>query len=92
MINIGFQRGLWYNMSTVKFVTVAIFWKVVMLMKVSVHSLERRSFLSVAEALGLMISFGSLIATIIFGILTAVKNDKKKITVYFSRSRLFSFK
>nr|WP_272017732.1 putative holin-like toxin [Enterococcus innesii] len=25
-----------------------------------------------------MISFGSLIATIIFGILTAVKNDKKK--------------
>ena len=47
-------------------------------MKVSVHSLERRSFLSVAEALGLMISFGSLIAAIIFGILTAVKNDKKK--------------
>ena len=78
MINIGFQRGLWYNMSTVKFVTVAIFWKVVMLMRVSVHSLERRSLLSVAEALGLMISFGSLIATIIFGILTAVKNDKKK--------------
>ncbi|WP_412838337.1 putative holin-like toxin, partial [Acinetobacter sp. OYA S30] len=27
--------------------------------------------MSVAEALGLMISFGSLIATIIFGILTA---------------------
>jgi len=50
---------------------------VVVLMKVSVHSLERRSLLSVAEALGLMISFGSLIATIIFGILTAAKNDKK---------------
>ena len=65
-------------MSTVKFVTVAIFWKVVMLMKVSVHSLERRSVLSVAEAVGLSISFGFLIATIIFGILTAVKNDKKK--------------
>ncbi|MFB8625505.1 putative holin-like toxin [Enterococcus casseliflavus] len=47
-------------------------------MKVSVHSLERRSLLSVAEELGLMISFGSLIATIIFGILTAAKNDKKK--------------
>ena len=46
-------------------------------MKVSVHSLERRSLLSVAEALGLMISFGSLIATITFGILTAAKNDKK---------------
>ena len=56
-------------------------------MKVSVHSLERRSLLSVAEALGLMISFGSLIATIIFGILTAVKNDKK--TVSFSGQRLF---
>ncbi|AVC42188.1 putative holin-like toxin [Enterococcus entomosocium] len=46
-------------------------------MKVSANSLERRSLLSVAEALGLMISFGSLIATIIFGILTAAKNDKK---------------
>lgn len=58
--------------------TVAIFWKVVVLMKVGANSLERRSLLSVAEAIGLMISFGSLIATIIFGILAAVKNDKKK--------------
>ncbi|TEA57975.1 hypothetical protein CWC53_04310 [Enterococcus faecium] len=58
--------------------TVAIFWKVVVLMEVSAHSLERRSLLSVDEALGLMISFGSLIATLIFGILTVVKNDKKK--------------
>ncbi|EMW6231148.1 putative holin-like toxin [Enterococcus faecium] len=58
--------------------TVAIFWKVVVLMEVSAHSLERRSLLSVAEALGLMISFGSLIATLIFGILTVAKNDKKK--------------
>ncbi|WP_268827430.1 putative holin-like toxin [Tetragenococcus koreensis] len=33
--------------------------------------------MSVAEALGLMIGFGSLIATLIFGILAAVKNDKK---------------
>nr|WP_159723276.1 putative holin-like toxin [Enterococcus sp. CSURQ0835] len=34
--------------------------------------------LSVESALGLMIGFGSLIATIIFGILTVVnKNDKK---------------
>ena len=47
-------------------------------MKVSANSLERRRLLSVAEALGLMISFGSLIAKIIFGILTAAKNDKKK--------------
>lgn len=46
-------------------------------MDVSAKIDERRSLLSVAEALGLMISFGSLIATIIFGILTAVKNDKK---------------
>ncbi len=34
--------------------------------------------LSVAEALGLMISFGSLISTIIFGILIAAKKDNKK--------------
>ncbi|MBA0947993.1 putative holin-like toxin [Enterococcus gallinarum] len=68
---------MWYNNRAVKFVTVAIFWKVVVLMKVGANSLERRSLLSVAEALGLMISFGSLIATIIFGVLTAVKNDKK---------------
>ncbi|MFS0926144.1 putative holin-like toxin [Enterococcus durans] len=40
---------------------------------------ERRRLLSVEAALGLMISFGSLIATLIFGILTlAYKNDKKK--------------
>ncbi|AYW50060.1 putative holin-like toxin [Tetragenococcus halophilus] len=38
---------------------------------------ERRGLLSVAEALGLMIGFGSLIATLIFGILAIVKNDKK---------------
>ncbi|WP_242444084.1 putative holin-like toxin [Enterococcus faecium] len=47
-------------------------------MEVSAHSLERRSLLSVAEALGLMISFGSLIATIIFGILAVVNNNQKK--------------
>ena len=39
---------------------------------------ERSSILSVAEAIGLMISFGSLIATLIFGILNEVKKDKKK--------------
>ncbi|EOS7906904.1 putative holin-like toxin [Enterococcus hirae] len=40
---------------------------------------ERRRLLSVEAALGLMISFGSLSATLIFGILTlAHKNDKKK--------------
>lgn len=38
---------------------------------------ERSSILSVAEAIGLMISFGSLIATLIFGILNEVKKDKK---------------
>ncbi|MGX7185601.1 putative holin-like toxin [Enterococcus pallens] len=47
-------------------------------MYVSQKSLERRCLLSVEAALGLMISFGSLIATIIFGILTISKNDKKK--------------
>ncbi|MFQ9320653.1 putative holin-like toxin [Enterococcus durans] len=40
---------------------------------------ERRRLLSVETALGLMISFGSFTATLIFGILTLVnKNDKKK--------------
>lgn len=34
--------------------------------------------LSIAEALGIMISFGSLIATIIFGILMITKKDNKK--------------
>ena len=38
----------------------------------------RSSILSVAEAIGLMISFGSLIATLILGILNVTKNDKKK--------------
>ncbi|MGX7186035.1 putative holin-like toxin [Enterococcus pallens] len=47
-------------------------------MCVSQESVERRCLLSVEAALGLMISFGSLIATIIFGILTISKNDKKK--------------
>jgi hypothetical protein len=40
---------------------------------------ERRCLLSVEAALGLMISFGSFTATLIFGILTLThKNDKKK--------------
>ncbi|HGV8345973.1 TPA: putative holin-like toxin [Enterococcus faecium] len=39
---------------------------------------ERRSLLPVETALGLMISFGSLIATIIFGILAVVNNNQKK--------------
>ncbi|OQO71636.1 putative holin-like toxin [Enterococcus villorum] len=40
---------------------------------------ERRCLLSVEAALGLMISFGSFTATLIFGILTlANKNDKEK--------------
>ncbi|MFV0559290.1 MAG: putative holin-like toxin [Enterococcus sp.] len=47
-------------------------------MCVSPKSNERRSLLPVETALALMISFGSLIATIIFGILGIVKNDKKK--------------
>ncbi|WP_211295418.1 putative holin-like toxin [Alkalibacterium olivapovliticus] len=35
------------------------------------------SLLSVAEAMALMISFGSLIATIILGIIQVTKKDKK---------------
>ncbi|MBO0428363.1 putative holin-like toxin [Vagococcus fluvialis] len=46
-------------------------------MNVLSKSRERNSILSVAEAIGLMISFGSLIATLIFGILNVTKNDKK---------------
>ncbi|WP_429972051.1 putative holin-like toxin [Enterococcus sp. DIV2359] len=41
-------------------------------------SYERRRLLPVETALALMISSGSLIATIIFGILAIVNNDKKK--------------
>ncbi|MCO8294043.1 putative holin-like toxin [Tetragenococcus halophilus] len=33
--------------------------------------------MSIAEALGLMIAFGSFTATLIFGILDAVKKTKK---------------
>ncbi|MGL9897783.1 hypothetical protein IGK71_000187 [Enterococcus sp. DIV0343] len=38
--------------------------------------------MSIAEALALMISFGSLIASLIFGILSAVNNDKKSNRSY----------
>ncbi|EMF0193204.1 putative holin-like toxin [Enterococcus hirae] len=51
----------------------------VVLMHIISNFRERKRLLSVEAALGLMISFGSLIATLIFGILTlAHKNDKKK--------------
>lgn len=60
--------------------TVAIlFESEVVRMYVLLKFSERKSLLSVEAALGLMISFGSLIATVIFGILAiANKNDKKK--------------
>lgn len=48
-----------------------------MRMNVSPQSNERRSLLPVEAALALMISFGSLIVTLIFGILGVVKNYKK---------------
>ena len=58
---------------TVKFVTVAIRLKVRWCVCAYFQNLtERRSLLPVETALGLMISFGSLIATIIFGILAVV--------------------
>lgn len=47
-------------------------------MKISIESRKGEALLSIAEAIGLMISFGSLIATLIFGILNEVKKDKKK--------------
>ena len=47
-------------------------------MNVSTKIYERRGLLSIAEALALMISFGSSIATLILGILEAVKEDNKK--------------
>ena len=47
-------------------------------MNVNAKIYERRGLLSIAEALALMISFGSFIATLIFGILKAVNEDKKK--------------
>ena len=48
--------------------------------------------MSVETMLGLMISFGSLIATLIFGILTlAYKNDKKVATVTLAGDRFTSF-
>ncbi|MBM1151609.1 putative holin-like toxin [Enterococcus durans] len=50
-----------------------------MLMYIISNFRERRRLLSVETVLGLMISFGSFTATLIFGILTLVnKNDKKK--------------
>ncbi|MGC3056883.1 type I toxin-antitoxin system toxin [Enterococcus faecalis] len=39
---------------------------------------ERRGLLSIAEAIAQMITFGSLISTLIFGILKPVKDEKKK--------------
>ncbi|MDN6470125.1 MAG: putative holin-like toxin [Enterococcaceae bacterium] len=47
-------------------------------MKIALKSIERRRPLSVAEAIGLMISFGLLTATVILGILSIVKNDNKR--------------
>lgn len=58
-------------------------------MNVSTKIYEKRGLLSIAEALALMISFGSFIATLIFGILEAVKEDNKKITVNFSEHGYF---
>ena len=47
-------------------------------MKVSAKILKKGDGpLSVAEALGLIVAFGSFTATVIFGILDAVKKTKK---------------
>ena len=65
------------NRNKVRSVGAETFLSVVVLMNVSTKIYERRGLLSIAEALALMISFGSFIATLIFGILEAVKEDNK---------------
>ncbi|KAF1296437.1 putative holin-like toxin [Enterococcus sp. JM4C] len=42
------------------------------------HSIERRRLLYTLAVIGLIISYGNFVAILIFGILAAVKNDKKK--------------
>ena len=64
------------NRNKVRSVGAETFLSVVVLMNVSTKIYERRGLLSIAEALALMISFGSFIATLIFGILEAVKDNK----------------
>ncbi|MFL2100443.1 putative holin-like toxin [Desemzia sp. FAM 23991] len=47
-------------------------------MYVSAEVLERRSLLSVSEALQLMLMFGSLLISLITLVVAIAKNDKKK--------------
>ncbi|WP_368265077.1 putative holin-like toxin [Enterococcus innesii] len=46
-------------------------------MYVSINSRERRRLLSVSEALGLMINFGTLIIALIALVVTLIKQNKK---------------
>lgn len=46
-------------------------------MYVSIKSRERRPLLSVSEALGLMINFGTLIIALIALVVTLIKQNKK---------------
>lgn len=46
-------------------------------MYVSIKSRERRCLLSVSEALGLMINFGTLIIALIALVVTLIKQNKK---------------
>ncbi|EMW6231197.1 putative holin-like toxin [Enterococcus faecium] len=57
--------------------TVAILFQEVVLMYVSIKSRERRRLLSVSEALGLMINFGTLIIALIALVVTLIKQNKK---------------
>ncbi|OOG23346.1 hypothetical protein BZK37_17685 [Enterococcus casseliflavus] len=57
--------------------TVAILFQEVVLMYVSIKSRERRPLLSVSEALGLMINFGTLIIALIALVVTLIKQNKK---------------
>lgn len=47
-------------------------------MTLGIKSRKGEAFVSTFEAITLMLGFGTFTATLIFGILLAAKNDKKK--------------
>jgi hypothetical protein len=65
---------------------VATSGKVVVLMNVSAKIYERISLLSAYETIQTILGFGMFTIALISLIVNMLKNDKKEITVYFSRS------
>lgn len=47
-------------------------------MTLGIKSRKGEAFVSTFEAITLMLSFGTFTATLIFGVLIATKNDRKK--------------